>query len=121
MGLEESIASEEFDKDAANTPDITRETPAKVKDDFGCPVVSGRNDRRMVFVVKGRRPKIDQADFAIKQDTSLAGISRNRTRGRWDGAVVGKGLVGIFDEKDVFGLQVCMDEVEVVEDCTSQN
>jgi len=121
MGLEESIASEEFDKDAANAPDITRETPAKVKNDFGCSVVSGGNDRRMVFVVKSCRPKINQADFAIKQNTPLAGIPRNRTRGRWDGAVVGKGLVGIFDEKDVFGLQVCMDEVEVVEDYTNQN
>ncbi len=121
MGLEESIASEEFDKDTANTPDITRETPAKIKDDFWCSVVSGGNNRRMIFVVKGCRPKIDQADFAIKQNTSLAGIPRNRTRGRWDGAVVGKSLVGIFDEKNVFGLQVCMDEVEVVEDYTNQN
>lgn len=42
--LEQGISSEELDKDAAYTPDITRETPSKVKYDFGGAVVAGRDD-----------------------------------------------------------------------------
>jgi hypothetical protein len=34
-----------------------------------------------------------------------------------DVAVVGESLVGIVEEEDIFGLQIGMDEVEVVKDC----
>jgi hypothetical protein len=35
-------------------------------------------------------------------------------RRRGDGAVVGKGLVGVANEKDVFGFEVGVNEVEVM-------
>lgn len=37
--------------------------------------------------------------------------------GGGDVAVVGESLVGIVEEEDIFGLQIGMDEIEVVKDC----
>lgn len=41
VGLEEGISSEEFDQDTADTPDVTREAPPQIQDDFGRPIVAG--------------------------------------------------------------------------------
>ena len=52
--LEEGIAGEKLDEDATYAPDVAWKAPSKVKDDLGRPVVSGRYDRRMIFILKGR-------------------------------------------------------------------
>ena len=52
MCLEQRIPSEKLHQDAANTPDIARETPSEIKDNFRGPVMSRRDHRRMIFVVK---------------------------------------------------------------------
>lgn len=44
MCLEQGVSSEELNKYTANTPDITREGPAKTKDDLWCSVVSSRDN-----------------------------------------------------------------------------
>ena len=70
----------------------------------------------MVLVVKCSRAKVDQPNLAVEKDSPLAGISRVRVRGRRDRTVVGEGLVGVANEEDVFGFQVGVDKVKVVED-----
>ena len=57
--LEKGISSEEFDQDTAYTPDVAGEAPAEVKYDFRCPVVAGRDDRGVIFVVKGGRSEVN--------------------------------------------------------------
>jgi hypothetical protein len=57
--LEERIPREELDKDAADTPYIARERPANAKDDLGGSIMTGGNNRRMIFVFKSCRTKVD--------------------------------------------------------------
>lgn len=116
MGLEKGVTREEFHEDAPNTPDITRETPAQIQDDLGCPVMPRGNNGRMVFVVERGRAKINESDLAVEENAPLAGVAGIRVRGGWDGAVVGECLVCVADKENVFGLEVGMDEVEVMED-----
>ena len=66
MGLEESITSKEFDKDAADAPNIAWIAPPQVKYDLWCSVVPCRNDGRMVLVVKGCRSKVNKPDLGVK-------------------------------------------------------
>ena len=65
MGLEEGISSKELDQDAADAPDVTRVRPAKAEYDFRSPVVAGAHNRRMILVLEGGRPEIDQPDFGV--------------------------------------------------------
>lgn len=73
--LEESVAGEELDKDASNTPDVARKTPAKIEDDFRCAIVTSRDNGRMVLVVESCRSKINQSYLAVEQDSSCASIA----------------------------------------------
>lgn len=116
MGLEECITSEKLHQNAPDAPDVARETPAQVEYDFRGSVVSCGDNRGVVFVVKCSGAKVDEPDLAVEKDSPLSGISRVRVRGRGDGAVVGESLVGVADKEDVFGFQVGVDEVKVVED-----
>ena len=70
----------------------------------------------MVFVVKCCRTEVDETNFAVKKYTSLASIPRVRVGGRGDGTVVGEGLVCAADKEDVFGFEIGVNEVEVMED-----
>lgn len=66
MRLEESITREELDEDAANAPDIAWIAPSQVEYDLRCSVVPCRNDRGVVFVVKGCRPEVDKSDLSVQ-------------------------------------------------------
>lgn len=57
--LEKGVSGEEFHQNTANTPDVAGEAPAKVQYDLGRPVVAGRHDRGVVFVVESGRAKVD--------------------------------------------------------------
>jgi hypothetical protein len=114
--LEKGIAGEELHQDTPNTPYIAREAPSQIQDDLGGSVVAGGNDRGMVLVIKCRGTKVNQANLAVKKDTPLPGVPGVRVGGGGNGTVIGKGLVCIADEEDIFGLEVGMDEVEVVKD-----
>ena len=71
MSLEEGIASEELDNDAAYTPDIARKAPTQLQNDFWRTIVSCRDNRRVVFIIKGCRAKVDQTDLTVKENSSL--------------------------------------------------
>ena len=71
--LEKSISSEEFYQYAANTPDITWIAPPEVKDNLRSPIMSCRNDRRVVFIVEGGRAKVYQSYLCIKENSTLSG------------------------------------------------
>lgn len=64
--LEKSIPSEELDKDAADAPNITWIAPTKVKYDLWCSVMPCRDDRGVVFIVKGCRPEVNKSDLGVK-------------------------------------------------------
>lgn len=66
MGLEESITGEEFDEDAANAPNIAWITPSQVEYDLRCSVVPCRNDRGVVFIIKGCGPEVNESDLGVK-------------------------------------------------------
>lgn len=66
MCLEQGVTGEELDQDAADAPDVTRKAPAKVEDDFWGAIVSGGDDGRVVFVIKGGGTKVDKPDFGIE-------------------------------------------------------
>lgn len=63
--LEQCIACEELNQDASYTPDVTREAPSKVEDDFWGSVMSGANNRRVVLLIEGCRAKINEPDFGV--------------------------------------------------------
>jgi hypothetical protein len=116
VGLEEGVAGEELDEDAADAPDVAGEAPAEIEDDLGGAVVAGGDDGGVVLVVEGGGAEVDEADVRVEQDAALAGVARDGLGGGGDGAVVGEGLVGVADEEDVFGFEVGVDEIEVMED-----
>lgn len=111
VSLEESVSGKELDQDTPDTPDITGETPAQIQDDLWGPIVAGGHNRRMVFIIKCGRAKVDKTNLTVEEDSSLARIPGVRMGGGGDGAVVGKRLVGAADEEDVFGFQIGMDEI----------
>jgi len=116
MCLEEGVSGEELNQDTTNTPNITRETPSQVEYNFGGAIMASRNNRGMILVIEGRRTKVDQSDLAVEKDTPLSSIAGICVGGRGDGTVIGKGLVGVANEEDIFGFEVGMDEVEVMKD-----
>jgi hypothetical protein len=71
MCLEEGVSGEELYQDTPDAPDVTREAPAEVENDFRSPVVTGRHNGGVVFVIKGSRTKIDESDLAIKKNAAL--------------------------------------------------
>lgn len=113
--LKERVTSEEFHKNTPDTPDITRKTPAQVEDDLRSSVVPCRDHRRMVFIIERGGTEINQPNLAVKEDSSLPSVAGVCVGRGGDGAVVGEGLVVVADKEDIFGLQVGMDEVEVME------
>ena len=52
MSLEQCIAGEEFDQNAADAPDIAWITPAKIQYNLWRSIMPSRYDRRMVFVLE---------------------------------------------------------------------
>ena len=70
----------------------------------------------MIFVVKRSRPEVDQPDFTVEKDSSLA-LAAVRGVGRGGHcAVVRERLIGAIHQEDVFGLQISVDQVDVMED-----
>jgi hypothetical protein len=84
--LEESDAKVELKHDAADRPDIARLSPAKLQNDFGCAVVTRRDDGAVMLVVKCGTSKVNQAnvgaldatDFAILESESRTGAVKLR-------------------------------------------
>lgn len=72
VSLEKCIAGEELNENAPNAPDVAGETPSHVQDDFRGPVMSSRHNGRVVFVIERCRPEIDQPDFTVQENASLA-------------------------------------------------
>lgn len=101
--LEKRISREELNKNAADTPDVTGETPAQIQNDLRCPVMSSRDNRRVVLVIEGSRPKINQSNLTIQEDASLTCCPRCCMRGGWNCSVVGERLIRVVHEQDVLG------------------
>lgn len=117
VGLEQSVTSVKLYQDAADAPDVAGIGPAEAEDDLGRPIVTGRHDARVVLVLEGGRTKVDEADLRVEQDFSLGCLAVNSLRRRRHLAVVRKCLILVVAEKDVLGLEIGVDQVEVVKDC----
>jgi hypothetical protein len=114
--LKEGIAGEEFDEDASYTPDIARETPAQVKDNLRCSVVTSRDYWGVVFVIEGCWSKVDQADLGIKKNLAMPRRPVHSCWRWWYSSIVRKSLVIVVDKQDVLRFQIGVDEVEVVKE-----
>lgn len=79
--LEESVASEELDKNATDTPNIAGEGPSKSKDDLGSTVVTRRHHRRVILVFESSGAKIDEANLGVEEYLALRGLSADASRG----------------------------------------
>lgn len=93
MSLEQSIACEELDKNASDTPNIAREAPTQIQDNLWGSVVPGGDDRGVILVVKSGRSKVNESDLGIKQDPPEFGRSGCGRRRRGDIPVVGESLI----------------------------
>lgn len=102
MSLEERVAGVEFDEDTPDAPDVAREAPPEIQYDLRGAVVSRGDDRRVVFVVKGRRPEVDEPDLAVEKYSPLSRIPRYRMRRGRDIPIVREGLIRVAHEQDVF-------------------
>ena len=71
MRLEEGLAREKLDENAADRKHVARVRPAEAKDDFWRAVVPGRYDGRMVLALKGRRAKVDKPDVGVVEQELL--------------------------------------------------
>ena len=114
VGLKEGIACKELHQDTSNAPDVAREAPSQIQNDFGRPIMPGRNNGRMILVIERRRAKVNESDFAVQKDTTLTCVTGIRVRGGGDGAIVGESLIGTANEKNVFGLEVGVNEIQVM-------
>jgi hypothetical protein len=63
MGLEERDAQVHFEHDAAHAPDVTGLTPSQLKNNFRSPVVSSRDNARVVLMIKCGRAKVNETDL----------------------------------------------------------
>lgn len=71
----------------------------------------------MIFVIKGRRTKVDESNLRVEQhpaELCRAGICVGRRR---DVAIICEGLVVVLYKEDVLGLEIGVDEIEVMQDC----
>lgn len=71
--LKKGVASEEFDKDAADAPNITGEAPSKIENDLGCPIVTCRHNRRMILIIKRSGSKVYQPNLGCQQHFAVLG------------------------------------------------
>lgn len=71
VSLEQGIASEELDQDAANAPYIARKRPAEAENDFRCSIMASANNRGMIFILEGSGSKVDQPDLGIEKHAPL--------------------------------------------------
>ena len=116
MGLKQGIAGEKFHQDASDTPDVTRETPAEVENNFRCPIMPCGDNRGVVFIVERGRTKVNEPNLTVKKNPPLTRVARICMGRRGDGTVIGEGLVGAADEEDVFGFEVGVNEIQVMKD-----
>lgn len=79
-------------------------------------VVSCADDRAVVLIIERRASKVDKVNLRAEQDaTEFGRPGRQCARGR-NVAVVSEGLVSMAQEQDILGLEVGVNEVEVVEE-----
>lgn len=115
MRLEQCVASEKFDKNAANTPDITRKTPPEVQNDFGRTIVTGRHHTAVVFIIECRRSKIDKPNFGLDQHFALTRPPVRSCCRAGNSTLVGESLIIFVHKEDILGLQISVNEVQVVQ------
>ena len=65
MGLEQCHTERKLINYAANAPNITGLTPAKLKNNFRSAVVTRGDDQTVMLVIKGGRAKVNQTYFRI--------------------------------------------------------
>lgn len=76
MRLEERDAQIELEHDAADGPNVTRLRPAKFQDDFRGSIMSRRDDRAVMFVIKGGASEVDEPSFGVFDAANLSVLER---------------------------------------------
>jgi hypothetical protein len=115
--LEQGIAGEELDENASYAPDVARKAPSEVEDDLGSAVVSGRDDGRVILVIKGSRTKVDESNLGVQQYPTELCRARIRVGRRRNVAVIREGLVVVLYKEDVLRFEISVDEIKIMQDC----
>lgn len=115
--LEQCVARVEFDEDASYAPYIARKGPTQTEDDLGRAVVPSRHDGRVILILEGCTSKVNQSDFGVQENASLRSMSLHRRRRGRNLAVVCERLVCRVDQQDILWLEVCMNQIQVMQDC----
>lgn len=71
----------------------------------------------MVFVLEGSRAEVNQTNLRVEEDFALRSLTSHTGRRGWYPAVVGEGLVSAVAEQDILGLEISVNQVEIVQDC----
>lgn len=80
--------------------------------------MTGADDGAVVFVLESGTAEINQANFRVEQDSALIRLPVDGCRRGGYLSVVGECLVGAVAQKNVLRLQIRVDEVEIVQDCS---
>ena len=86
------------------------------EDDFWRPVMPRTDHRRMVFVIKRGRPKVDKVDMRTQEYSSELRAPRVQRAAARYVPIVCECLVVVIEQKDILRLEVGVDEVQVVEE-----
>lgn len=119
--LEQGIPCEQLNQNASNAPDVARVGPIQAQDHLWCSIVPCRHYRAVVFVFKRGRAKVNEADVGLEQHTSLGSLTTGGSRDRWNFAVVCKGLVCGIVKENVLWFQVCVHELEIMQNYVSMS
>lgn len=83
---------------------------------FWRPIMPCADNARVVFIIECCTPKVDQVDMRRKQNPPELRTPRSQRTARRDIPIIGERLVCVTEEQDVLGLEVGVDEVEVVQE-----
>jgi hypothetical protein len=113
--LEQGVAGEELDQDAAYTPNVAGKAPTEIEYNLWCTVVTSRHDRGVILVVERSGTEVDKPYFRVEEHLAMSRTAADSRRRRRYGSVVCKRLVVVVDEQNVLRLQIGMDQIEVVQ------
>ena len=91
--LEKCVTCKKFDQDATNAPYVAWIAPTQIQYNFRCSVVSCRNDRGMVFIIKSCRAKVDEPYLGVEEYPPLSGDTLLSCGGGRDISIIRECLV----------------------------
>jgi hypothetical protein len=87
-----------------------------IENDLRSPVVPRTNHRAMVLIIKSCTSKVNEIDLRRQQNLPELRTPRSQGAARGNVPVVCEGLVHVVEQQNVLGLEVRVDQMEVVKE-----